>query len=78
MRPTAEQLPIVHYEGHHLVVKAYAGCGKTSTLVAYAEHHRHLRIQADYLAMRLSSSISRLGGAPNMRPYSRLNWDGLS
>ncbi|SEJ60599.1 UvrD/REP helicase N-terminal domain-containing protein, partial [Azotobacter beijerinckii] len=44
MRPTAEQLPIVQYKGHHLVMKAYAGCGKTSTLVAYAEQHRHLRM----------------------------------
>jgi hypothetical protein len=23
-------------------------------------------------------SASRLGGAPNMRRYSRLNWEGLS
>ncbi|SEJ51606.1 hypothetical protein SAMN04244579_04657 [Azotobacter beijerinckii] len=44
MKSTAEQLPVIHYEGNHLVVKAYAGCGKTSTLVAYAEQHRHLRM----------------------------------
>ena len=25
-----------------------------------------------------SVSASRLGGAPNMRRYSRLNWEGLS
>lgn len=44
MESTAEQLPVIQYEGNHLVVKAYAGCGKTSTLVAYAEHHSHLRM----------------------------------
>ncbi|MDV7213035.1 hypothetical protein R4769_17990, partial [Azotobacter beijerinckii] len=44
MKSTAEQLPVIHYEGNHLVVKAYAGCGKTTTLVAYAEHHSHLRM----------------------------------
>jgi len=44
MKSTAEQLPVIQYEGNHLVVKAYAGCGKTSTLVAYAEQHPHLRI----------------------------------
>lgn len=42
MKSTAEQLPIIQYEGNHLVVKAYAGCGKTTTLVAYAEYHSHL------------------------------------
>lgn len=44
MKATAEQLPIIQFEGDHLVVKAFAGCGKTSTLVEYANHHPHLRI----------------------------------
>ncbi|QQE91127.1 3'-5' exonuclease [Azotobacter chroococcum] len=44
MKSTAEQLPVIQYEGNHLVVKAYAGCGKTTTLVAYAEHHSPLRM----------------------------------
>lgn len=44
MQPTAEQLPIIEYQGNHLVVKAFAGCGKTSTLVAYAKAHSHLRM----------------------------------
>ena len=44
MQPTAEQQPIIEYEGNHLVVKAFAGCGKTSTLVAYAANHSHLRM----------------------------------
>lgn len=44
MRLTKEQVPIVHYEGCHLVVKAYAGCGKTSTQKAYALAHPQLRI----------------------------------
>ena len=41
MKSTAEQLPIIEYQGDHLVVKAYAGCGKTTTLVAYANRYCH-------------------------------------
>lgn len=44
MKATAEQQPIIEYQGEHLVVKAYAGCGKTSTLVAYAAQHSHLKM----------------------------------
>lgn len=44
MNSTHEQLPVIEYEGNHLVVKAYAGCGKTTTLVAYAKAHPLLRI----------------------------------
>lgn len=44
MISTPEQQPIIDYEGGHLVVKAYAGCGKTTTLVAYAKAHPKLRI----------------------------------
>lgn len=44
MKSTAEQLSVIEYQGHHLVVKAYAGCGKTSTLVAYAQQHSRLRM----------------------------------
>ncbi|HHM8127008.1 TPA: 3'-5' exonuclease [Pseudomonas aeruginosa] len=44
MKSTPEQLPVIQYKGNHLVVKAYAGCGKTTTLVAYALEHSHLRI----------------------------------
>lgn len=44
MNSTPEQQPIIDYEGDHLVVKAYAGCGKTTTLVAYAHAHPKLRI----------------------------------
>jgi hypothetical protein len=44
VNPTAEQQQIIEYEGSHLVVKAFAGCGKTSTLVGYAKQHSHLRL----------------------------------
>lgn len=44
MKPTPEQQPVIEYDGNHLVVIAYAGCGKTSTLIAYANHFSHLRI----------------------------------
>lgn len=41
---TEEQLPIVHYKGKKLVVKAYAGTGKTFTLVQYAIANPNSRI----------------------------------
>lgn len=44
MQLTDEQQPIIDYEGKHLVVKAFAGCGKTSTLVAYAQARPNQRI----------------------------------
>lgn len=44
MKSTPEQQPVIDYQGNHLVVKAYAGCGKTSTLVAYANAHSNLRM----------------------------------
>lgn len=37
MTPTHEQQPIISYTGPRLVVKAFAGCGKTATLVAFAK-----------------------------------------
>jgi superfamily I DNA/RNA helicase len=44
MQPTHEQLPIINYEGRHLVVMAFAGCGKTSTLVQFALKNSHLKM----------------------------------
>lgn len=44
MKSTPEQQPIIEYRGKHLVVKAYAGCGKTTTLVAFAKHHSKMRM----------------------------------
>lgn len=44
MNPTQEQQPIISYTGLHLVVKAYAGCGKTATLQAFAQKNSDLRI----------------------------------
>lgn len=36
-KTTAEQNAIIEWKGNHLVVNAFAGTGKTSTLVNYAE-----------------------------------------
>lgn len=36
-KTTAEQNAIIEWKGNHLVVNAFAGTGKTSTLVSYAE-----------------------------------------
>jgi len=44
MNPTPEQQPVIEYGGKHLVVVAYAGCGKTSTLVSFAKQNSHLKI----------------------------------
>ncbi|EHO4879149.1 ATP-dependent helicase [Escherichia coli] len=35
-KPTEEQTAIIHWQGRKLVVNAFAGTGKTSTLVSYA------------------------------------------
>lgn len=44
MQYTIEQQPVIEYEGDHLVILAFAGCGKTSTLVGYAKAHPELRM----------------------------------
>lgn len=44
MQITHEQQPIIDYQGRHLVVKAFAGCGKTSTLVAFAKQHPKVKM----------------------------------
>lgn len=41
---TAEQSPIVHSSVNVLLVQAFAGTGKTSTLIEYARANPHLRI----------------------------------
>lgn len=41
---TKEQLPVAHFQGQKLVVKAYAGTGKTTTLVAFAKANPDARI----------------------------------
>ncbi|EGV1005363.1 TPA: DNA helicase, partial [Escherichia coli] len=35
--PTAEQQAVINWQGQRLVVRAFAGTGKTATLVAYAQ-----------------------------------------
>lgn len=52
MELTEEQQHVINYTGQHLIVKALAGCGKTTTLVQYAYAHPHLRIL--YLAYNRS------------------------
>ena len=44
IRLTGEQNEVVHSGSPRLVVNAFAGTGKTSTLVAYAEHRPNLRL----------------------------------
>jgi len=44
VNPTHEQQPIIDYRGPYLVVKAYAGCGKTATLEAFAYANTSIKI----------------------------------
>jgi len=39
MQWTQEQQPIIHSTADKLLVQAFAGTGKTTTLVGYATHH---------------------------------------
>ncbi len=44
INPTPEQQAVIDWQGDKLVVNAFAGTGKTSTLVKYAENHPELRM----------------------------------
>lgn len=44
INPTPEQQAVIDWQGEKLVVNAFAGTGKTSTLVKYAEKHPELRM----------------------------------
>ncbi|HGJ5884446.1 UvrD-helicase domain-containing protein [Arsenophonus sp.] len=44
INPTPEQQAVIDWQGDKLVVNAFAGTGKTSTLVKYAEKHPKLRM----------------------------------
>lgn len=63
MKPTHEQQPIISYSGLHLVVKAYAGCGKTATLQAFAKANSGLRIL--YLAYNKAIKDEALSKFPD-------------
>lgn len=63
MKPTLEQQPIIDYKGLHLVVKAYAGCGKTATLVAFAQANPNLSIL--YLAYNKAIKDEALSKFPD-------------
>jgi hypothetical protein len=63
VKPTHEQLPVIQYRGPHLVVKAYAGCGKTATLVAFAKANPDLSIL--YLAYNKSIKDEAINSFPD-------------
>ncbi|WP_180817684.1 hypothetical protein [Arsenophonus endosymbiont of Aphis craccivora] len=44
INPTPEQQDVIDWQGDKLVVNAFAGTGKTSNLVKYAEKHPDLRM----------------------------------
>ena len=44
MQWTQEQQPIVHSTAEKLLVQAFAGTGKTTTLVGYATHHASVKM----------------------------------
>ncbi|WP_183142673.1 UvrD-helicase domain-containing protein, partial [Pseudomonas syringae group genomosp. 3] len=44
MQWTEEQLPAIHSCAKKLLVQAFAGTGKTTTLVGYAEHNASVKM----------------------------------
>lgn len=44
MQWTEEQYPAIHSTAKKLLIQAFAGTGKTTTLVGYAEHHANVRM----------------------------------
>ncbi|KAF0750530.1 F-box DNA helicase 1-like [Aphis craccivora] len=53
INPTPEQQDVIDWQGDKLVVNAFAGTGKTSNLVKYAEKHPDLRML--YIAFNRSA-----------------------
>lgn len=78
MNPTHEQQPIIDYKGPYLVVKAYAGCGKTATLEAFANANRSIKIL--YLAYNKAikdEAMSRFPDNVVCRTGHQLAWPGF-
>jgi len=44
MQWTEEQYPAIHSSARKLLIQAFAGTGKTTTLVGYASHHHQVRM----------------------------------
>lgn len=44
MQWTHEQHPIIHSTANKLLIQAFAGTGKTTTLVGYVEHHATVQL----------------------------------
>ncbi|QCT95413.1 ATP-dependent helicase (plasmid) [Stutzerimonas degradans] len=78
MNPTHEQQPIIDYRGPYLVVKAYAGCGKTATLEAFA--HANTAIKILYLAYNKAikdEAVSRFPDNVICKTGHQMAWPGF-
>lgn len=62
MQWTQEQQPIIKSSADKLLVQAFAGTGKTTTLVGYAEHHASVRML--YLCYNKSVELAARGRFP--------------
>ncbi|WP_248767838.1 UvrD-helicase domain-containing protein [Pseudomonas sp. MWU12-2345] len=62
MQWTQEQHPIIHSNSDKLLVQAFAGTGKTTTLVGYANHHASVKML--YLCYNKSVELAAKGRFP--------------
>lgn len=62
MQWTHEQYPIIHSTANKLLIQAFAGTGKTTTLVGYAEHHPAVKLL--YLCYNKSVELAARGRFP--------------
>ena len=62
MQWTQEQQPIIHSRADKLLVQAFAGTGKTTTLVGYATHHASVKML--YLCYNKSVELAAKGRFP--------------
>lgn len=62
MQWTQEQQPIIHSTANKLLVQAFAGTGKTTTLVGYATHHASIKML--YLCYNKSVELAAKGRFP--------------
>lgn len=62
MQWTHEQQPIINSEADKLLIQAFAGTRKTTTLVGYAKHHAAVKLL--YLCYNKSVELTAKGRFP--------------
>jgi hypothetical protein len=75
MQWTQEQQPIVDSTAEKLLVQAFAGTGKTTTLVGYATHHASVKML--YLCYNKPVELAAKGRFPSQCGLQDGAWLGL-